>query len=92
MKERIKRFLIVRNIKLIAKIVKYKAEIGDLKTKINKLELDKKELRNINYNISCNNEYLIAQKRKYNKKLRQIKIELEELKLKERLNNGRKEK
>ena len=80
MKERIKRFLIVRNIKLIAKIVKYKAEIGDLKTKINKLELDKKELRNINYNISCNNEYLIAQKRKYNKKLRQLKIELEEFK------------
>lgn len=80
MKERIKRFLIVRNIKLIAKIVKYKAEIGDLKEKINKLELDKKDLKEINYNISCNNEYLIAQKRKYNKKLRQLKIELEEFK------------
>ena len=80
MKEKIKRFLIVRNIKLIAKIVKYKAEIGDLKEKINKLELDKKDLKDINYNISCNNEYLIAQKRKYNKKLRQLKIELEEFK------------
>ena len=79
MKERIKRILIIRNIKLIKKLVKYKLEVDDLKEKIKSLELDKKELKDLNYELSSNNNYLIEQRKRYNKKNREYKRELEEL-------------
>ena len=73
MKERIKRILIIRNIKLIKKLVKYKLEVDDLKEKIKSLELDKKELKDLNYELSSNNNYLIEQRKRYNKKIENIK-------------------
>ena len=79
MKERVKRFLIIENIRLIKKIVMCEADIKNLKKKIKQLELDKKELKDINFNISSNNQYLLEQRKKTNKRIKQLKIEIEEL-------------
>lgn len=76
MKQKIKRFLIFENTKLIKKLVTKEIEIKGLKKEIKQLELDKKELKDINFNISSNNQYLIEQRKKANKRIKQLKTEL----------------
>jgi translation initiation factor 2B subunit (eIF-2B alpha/beta/delta family) len=76
MKQKIKRFLIFENTKLIKKLVTKEIEIRELKKEIKQLELDKKELKDINFNISSNNQYLIEQRKKANKRIKQLKTEL----------------
>lgn len=63
---------------------KYKKEIKELKCEINELKEEIKNLKDINYTISCNSEYLMELRKKYLKKIRQLKYE-------RNIENGREE-
>jgi hypothetical protein len=79
MKERIKRFLIIRNIKLIKKIVRYEMLVKELRKEIKDLKCSLENVKDLNFYISSNNDYLVEQRKKTNKRIRQLKIEIEEL-------------
>lgn len=79
MKERVKRFLIIENIRLIKKIVKYEMLVKELRKEIEDLKCSLENVKDLNFYISSNNDYLVEQRKKTNKRIRQLKIELEEL-------------
>jgi septal ring factor EnvC (AmiA/AmiB activator) len=79
MKERVKRFLIIENIRLIKRIVKYEMLVKELRKEIKDLKCSLENVKDLNFYISSNNDYLVEQRKKTNKRIRQLKIEIEEL-------------
>ena len=76
MKEKIKKSLLVKN-------RKYKKQIKELNNEIVDLKEEIKMLKKINFEISSNNQFLIEQRKRYIKKNRQLRLLIEEIKLKE---------
>lgn len=89
-KKRIKKSLLIKNAKLVHTIINQKKIIAVLEDKIEDLEFIKKELKDVNFEISSNNDYLIEQRKKTNKRIKKILKELEELKLERENKNERK--
>lgn len=89
-KKRIKKSLLIKNAKLVHTIINQKKIIAVLEDKIEDLEFIKKELKDVNFEISSNNDYLIEQRKKTNKKIKKILKELEELKQERENKNERK--
>lgn len=66
--------------KLFIKNLKLKSENKILRQQVVALKNENEELKKINYETGSNLNYLIEQRRKKNKKIRELKRELEELK------------
>lgn len=89
MKEKINKEMIKYNVKLIRERNDLKKQIRLLNEKLEKQDLLIRELKDLNFELSSNNEYALEQKKKYMEKNRKLKKELIELKEKEKKENER---
>lgn len=90
MKEKINKEMIKYNVKLIRERNDLKKQIRLLNEELEKQDLLIRELKDLNFELSSNNEYALEQKKKYMEKNRKLKKELIELKEKEKKENERK--
>ena len=73
MKEYTNKKLLKLNARLLGKILIKNKTIREQNKKIENLNKIIKELKNKNYEISSNNEYLLDQRKKVNKKIRDLR-------------------
>lgn len=90
MKEKINKEMLRYNVKLIRERNDLKKQIRLLNEELEKQDLLIRELKDLNFELSSNNEYALEQKKKYMEKNRKLKKELIELKEKEKKENERK--
>lgn len=77
--KKLKNNILIQNSKLISKCVNYNIKLVKLEDVIEERDEEIKKLRNIIFETSSNNEYLIEQKKKYNKINKELRVKINEL-------------
>lgn len=77
--KKLKNNILIQNSKLISKCVNYNIKLVKLEDIIEERDEEIKKLRNIIFETSSNNEYLIEQKKKYNKINKELRAKINEL-------------
>jgi hypothetical protein len=90
MKDKINKEMIKYNLKLIQERKDLKNQIRLLNEELEKQDILIKELKDLNFELSSNNQYILEQKKKYIEKNKKLKKENIELKEKEKKENERK--
>ena len=79
-KEKIDKNLLLKNAILTYRVSRLKKEINELEKEAVAFKSEIKYLKDLNYEINCNYNFLIEQRKKTNRKLKQLRDENVELK------------